>query len=94
MFEKRGTAMVDPAAGFRLFSTAPAPVCRPQPSGPSSSSGASAGTGTTERAATTAWVANDDWPKKCEETTSSPERRAEEPSARRPPKLYAPNSLQ
>ena len=56
--------------------------------------GASCGTGTTERAATTACVAKDDWPKKCDETCSSLERSADEPSARRPPKLYAPNSLQ
>ncbi len=38
------TAKLLPAWGFRVLITAPAPVCRPQPSGPSSSSGTSEST--------------------------------------------------
>ena len=50
--------------GCRLLSTAPDPVMRPHPSGPSSSSGASSRTLTALLAAVSACVANDDCPKK------------------------------
>lgn len=78
-----------PAAGCSSLSTAPAPVCRPQPSGPSFSSGTSAGTLTTLRSTTLAYVAKEDWPKKWEDTCSPFEDREVVPSGRRPPKHCA-----
>ena len=57
-------AMLDPAGGASALNTAPAPVERPQASGPSSSIGASSATLTTLRSHVIARVANDDCPKK------------------------------
>lgn len=54
-----------PASILSEFSTAPAPVWRPQPSGLRSSSGmSSSSTLTTLRSVASAWVAKEDWPKK------------------------------
>jgi hypothetical protein len=89
------TAMLDPAGGRSEFITAPAPVWTPQPSGPISSSGTSAGIGTTDRACTFACRANEDWPKKWEESCPpSRSRSAVDPSGRVPPKLRAYRSAQ
>lgn len=54
------TAMVLPSSGEREFSTPPAPVWMPQPSGPNSSSGTDGSTLTTLRSVATAYVANED----------------------------------
>ncbi len=61
-------AIVLPALGRKTFSTAPAPVCRPQPSGASTASSSAVvagGSTTTLRSSTSASRANEDWPKKC-----------------------------
>ena len=55
---------LSPGPTFSAFITAPAPVWMPQPSGPSRSSGMSLGTFTTVRSWASAYVPNDDWPKK------------------------------
>jgi len=47
-----------------VFSTAPAPVWSPQPSGAATSSGIDPSSRTTLRSFATAWVAKLDWPKK------------------------------
>ncbi len=49
-------------AGAEGVSTAPAPVRKPQPSGPSSSTGSAGSTRTALRAGTSAYAANEDWP--------------------------------
>ena len=49
-----------PSHGRMTLSTAPAPVCNPQPSGPNMSTGASRRIFTTSLAGATANVANDD----------------------------------
>jgi hypothetical protein len=54
------TAIDCPAAGCITFSIAPAPVCKPQPSGPSISIGASRRILTTSLAGATAKLANED----------------------------------
>src|SRR5947208_3641417 len=56
------TAVLEPEATWRTREIEPAPVSTPQPRGPRISSGRSFGTGTTLRAATSTWLANDDWP--------------------------------
>ena len=58
------TAMLAPAGGASAVSTAPAPVCRPQPNGPSNSSGARSETLTAPRSGTITWWLKEDWPKK------------------------------
>src|SRR3546814_1355882 len=60
-------AILDPAGQASEFITPPAPVWKPQPSGPSSSSATSdVSTFTTLRARVTVSVEKEDWPKKCE----------------------------
>lgn len=59
------TTRLLPGGAANTPSTAPAPVCSPQPSGPSSSSGASSRTFTTLRRWATTWSPKEDWPKKC-----------------------------
>ena len=54
------TAMLVPGRAFIATSTEPAPVCRPQPSGPSCSNGSSSSTLTTLRSVASEWEANDD----------------------------------
>jgi hypothetical protein len=56
--------MLAPGAGLKTFSTAPAPVWRPQPKGAAISSGTSSGTFTTVLSRPTACVAKLDWAKK------------------------------
>ena len=58
------TANASPGCGCIVLSTAPAPVCPLQASGPSRSSGASLRTFTAKRSLAMAWVANDDCWKK------------------------------
>jgi hypothetical protein len=62
--------MLAPAGILSELSTAPAPVCSPHPSGPSSSTGTSSATFTVLRSFAIEYVANDDWPKKCPWTPS------------------------
>src|SRR5699024_6195865 len=76
-----------PAQTFRELIIEPAPVIRPQPSGPSNSSGTSSVTGTTDRTETFAWLANDDCPKKCEDTADPLSDSAVVLLGRVPPKL-------
>src|SRR5438034_4622663 len=54
------TANDSPGSGRMTLSTAPAPVWRPQPSGPRNSIGASRRTLTASRPGVSAWVANED----------------------------------
>jgi hypothetical protein len=58
------TASDSPGRTRSEFSTAPAPVCSPHPSGPASSNGMSSGIRTVLRSEARANRANDDWPKK------------------------------
>jgi hypothetical protein len=82
------SAMDDPAGGLSLFSTAPAPVWMPHPSGPSRCIGAAGSTFTTDRSDTFETVEKDDCPKKCDEIVSRLlSLNAEEPSSRRPLKF-------
>src|SRR5689334_9411539 len=76
------------------LSTAPAPVCNPQPSGPKSSTGASRRSLTTSFAGASANVANEDCWKKQEKTGFPSRLIGVEPSARRPPDLRARALLQ
>ena len=56
------TATLSPARTPSTFSTEPAPVCTPHPSGPISSTGRSASIRTTLCTEASAWLANDDCP--------------------------------
>ncbi|MEV0640986.1 hypothetical protein AB0I77_39915 [Streptomyces sp. NPDC050619] len=85
------TAMLLPAAGLSELRTPPAPVCMPQPSGPSSSRGAARSTFTTLRSVARAYVAKDDCPKKTPCTSPASRCRGVLPSVRDPAKLYAKN---
>ena len=58
------TATVLPGFTSSTFSTAPAPVCTPQPSGAAVANEMSPGRRTNVRARAIACVASDDWPKK------------------------------
>ncbi|GAA2994003.1 hypothetical protein GCM10020229_03120 [Kitasatospora albolonga] len=80
------TTRVEPGSGRSTLSTAPAPVCTPQPNGASSSGGRPPGTGIAFRSVTSEWVAKEDWPKKCPcSGEPSAARRVGLPSARAPP---------
>ena len=59
------TAMPAPAGTASEFMTVPAPVCRPQPSGASSARGRSFFNLHQVASVERAWVAKEDWPKKC-----------------------------
>ena len=86
--------MLWPGRSASEFSTAPAPVMMPQPSGPTMSSGAESGTFTTLRSRARAYVAKDDCAKKFARTGVSPRRARVEPSARTPLKFRASCSMQ
>ena len=78
-----------PGCTSRVFKIAPAPVCTPHPSGPIIERSYAGSTLTTDVRATTEWLANDDWPKKCDPTgLPSASMNAFEPSGRPPPMLY------
>src|SRR3954465_7050639 len=78
-------ATTEPASGRRALKIAPAPVARPQPSGPNSSIGASSATFTTPRSVVIEYVENDDWPKKWPWTASLPRDRQVPPVDSRTP---------
>ena len=61
----------------------------PQPSGPTSSTGVPCGSLTTLRSCASAWLANDDWPKKLLPNLVPAEANPEDPSGRTPLKLYS-----
>ena len=81
-------AMVESGVGFATLKMVPAPVERPQPSGPRSSNGASLRTLTTLLWLASAWVAKEDCAKKAA-PMGAPELSVMVgvPSARRVPKL-------
>src|SRR5690606_32047623 len=82
-------AKLSPAPTRKALSTAPAPVCIPQPNGPSMSSGASLETFTTFFSFASAYTPNDDCPKKRSLSGfPSLSDSAWEPSGRAPEKLY------
>ena len=81
------TAIDEPNSGLSALSTVPAPVWMPQPIGATTArSTSSYGTLTALWAATTAYSANDDWPKNIDSVLPFWLRR-EVPSGRTPPKL-------
>src|SRR5208282_4216890 len=88
------TTRDEPALARKAFMTAPAPVCTPQPSGPSSSNGASDRTLTTLRSLATEYAAKEDCPKKCPPTATPFCSSAELPSRRKPVILRPPKSRQ
>jgi hypothetical protein len=78
------TAMVLPARQSIERSTAPAPVCKPQPSGPSRARSSPASTFTTLRRSAMAWLAKEDWPKKAPAIGAVPSCSGLVPSGRAP----------